>query len=185
MTLKLADIPLIPARHFTPAQRTKCDLIVIHTTENRQRLGLARDVALWFAGATAPQASAHFVVDNREVFECVHPNDVAWAAPGANAKSLHIEHCGQASMTVADWAGEYSKEMLALSAQLAAALCVRWLIPPTFVGVKGLRAGERGITTHLAVSDAFRKSTHIDPGAAFPLDDYIRQVERLACTVDR
>lgn len=180
----MTDYLYIPARNFTPAKRTKVDVVVLHTTENFERPGIARDVALWFAGISAPQASAHFVVDAREVYRCVLERDVSWAAPGANANGIHIELCGRAAQTEAEWDDEYSKAVLLLAARVAAEVCIRWQIPPVAVDVAGLLRRERGLTTHAAVSEAFKKSTHTDPGAGFPMARFVREVERMACALD-
>ena len=46
-------------------------------------------------------------------------------------------------------------------------------IPLQFVDADGLVAKKRGVTTHACVTQAFHRSTHTDPGAAFPLDTYL------------
>lgn len=180
--MKLYDIPMIPARHYTPANRTKVDLIVLHTTENKQRPGLAKDVALWFASRLSSRASCHYVVDDAEVFRCVLETDVSWCGPGSNANGIHIEHCGQASQS---WDDDYSRKMLLRSVDLAAQLCLKWSIPPVLLSADGLTQKLRGITTHAAVSEAFKKSNHTDPGPFFPVDWYVTSVEMRMCELDR
>jgi hypothetical protein len=50
---------------------------------------------------------------------------------------------------------------------------------PVAVDVAGLLRGDRGITTHDAVSKAFKQSTHWDPGPGFPLADFANAVRVL------
>lgn len=176
--MRLVEIPFIPAAHFTQANRSRVDLIVLHSMESQEKPGTARNVAQWFASMNAPQASAHYCVDAGEVIRCVPDEDVAWHAPGANANGVGIEHAGRAAQTPLEWMDGYSSEVLALSTRLCALLCCKWAIPPVVVDEAGLLRKERGITTHAAVSRAFKRSTHTDPGSGFPLAWYVQQVER-------
>lgn len=168
--------PLVQARNFTPSNRKTVDWVVLHDMEHPEAPKTARNVAAWFAGPGAPQASAHYCVDDSEVVQCVLEADIAWHAPGANANGIGIEHAGYASQSEVDWRDDYSMAMLHLSTILCAQVCHRWSIPPVVVGVTGLLSRNRGITTHNAVSRAFRKSTHTDPGPSFPLQWYVDQV---------
>lgn len=164
------------ARHYTPADRKTIDLIVIHDMEHPETPGTAHNVTSWFAGPTAPQASAHYCVDDAEVWGSVRDHDVAWHAPGANRNGIGIEHAGYANQTPAGWDDPYSRSMLNLSARLAADLVERWRIPVGYVGPAELVAGHRGITTHAAVSTAFHRSTHTDPGPNFPMGAYLNSI---------
>lgn len=180
--LNLVDT--IPARHFTRGRKGAIDLIVLHSTENPIRPGVARNVARWFGGPSAPQASAHYVVGPEEIIRGVDDSDTAWAAPGANHNGLQIEMVGQAGKT--DWlrAGSDDRAGLAVlerAAGLVAALCRRHGLPVAQVTVEGLRAGARGITSHAAVSAAFRRSNHQDPGLQgdrrWPWAEFLARVE--------
>jgi len=168
----------IQAKNYTAAARTDISLIVLHSMESQEKPGTALAVALWFAGQTAPRASAHYCIDSGEVVQCVRDEDIAWHAPGANTTGIGLEHAGRAAQTSAEWADPYSKAMMDLSAELCATLCRKWKIPAVLVGEAGLRSGARGITTHAAVSRTFKKSTHTDPGRSFPLVEYVWQVGR-------
>ena len=168
---------LIQAVHFTRATRTAVDLLVLHSMESQEKPGTARNVARWFADPKrAPEASAHYCVDADETFQCVLDRDIAWHAPGVNSRAIGIEHAGRAAQSADEWADEYSMATLARSIELAADVCRRWSIPARFVDTEGLKRGDRGITTHAAVSAAFRKSTHTDPGPGFPLAWYVARV---------
>lgn len=167
-------IPFVAARHFSAANRTKVDLIVIHTAECSEGPSSARAVADYFAGANAPQASAHYVVDADHVIQCVLEKDIAWHAPGANDRGIGIEHAGFARQTSADWRDNYSEKELVNSANLAGTLAVRYGIPLRRLTVDELRAGARGFCGHVDITIAFNGGKgHVDPGVAFPWDLYI------------
>lgn len=169
-------VPFIEAAHFTPANRTRVDWIVLHSMESSEKPGTARHVAEWFAGPDAPQASAHYCIDAGEVIQCVRDRDVAWHAPGANARGIGIEHAGRAAQTVVEWQDAFSMATLHRSVELCAALCRTWGIPARWVSAGGLLGDTRGITTHAEVSRAWRKSTHQDPGIIFPVQWYVERV---------
>lgn len=150
--------------------------IVIHSAEMKEKPTAAEALAAWAAGPNAPRASWHFGIDVDSIVQCVRETDVAWHAPGANRHGIGIEHAGYARQTAEEWADEYSRDMLLRSARLVAWLCEKHRLPVAFVDREGLKAGRRGITTHNEVTMAFRRSTHTDPGHAFPMDWYLEQV---------
>lgn len=170
------QIPFLQARNYTKANRTKIDLIVIHDMEYPERYDAAEQVARYFSGSGAPQASAHYCIDADSIVQCVRVEDVAWHAPGANNNGIGLEHAGYAAQRPADWADAFSEAELQMSARLTAELCRKYTIPVKYVDSAGLAQGQRGITTHVAVSKAFRKSDHSDPGPNFPMDHYIALV---------
>jgi hypothetical protein len=170
--------PFVPARNFTKAGRKEVDLVVVHTMEAPEKGETAENVAAWFAGSSAPEASAHYCVDGDTIVQCVHDEDVAWHAPGANHDCIGIEHAGYARQSQADWEDEYSTRMLERSAELAAEICARYRIPPVWLHPADLLAGRRGITSHANVSRAFKRSDHHDPGTSFPIQRYLRLVQQ-------
>src|SRR3954447_10294902 len=111
-------IPFVQARNFTRGRSNAIDVLVIHTMESPEKPDTAESVANWFAGSTAPQASAHYCIDENSVVQCVRDEDVAWHVPGANHNGLGFEHAGRAAQGKRDWADEYSAKMLELSAGL-------------------------------------------------------------------
>lgn len=177
--LDLDTIEQIPARNFTRAMRTTARVLVLHTTENACAPGVARNVAAWFAGPSAPQASAHYVVGPDVTLQGVPLACVAWAAPGANNDGVQIEQVGRAAFSEADWAGEPQQAMLERVAQLLAALCRRFELPAIFLDAAALKRDERGVTTHVEVNRAYRRSSHTDCGPAYPMEAVLRRVRVL------
>lgn len=165
----------IQAKHYTPANRKAMSLIVIHTMEYPEKINAAEAVAQMFHTTTRP-ASAHYCVDSDSEVQCVLEKDVAYHAPGANSNGIGIEHAGYAASSAADWSDAFSQKMLKRSARIAADICKRYWIPVEYVDVAGLKHGKRGITTHRNVSEAFKKSTHTDPGTSFPMTQYLWMV---------
>ena len=100
----------------------------------------------------------------------------AGTLPGANHDGIGIEHAGRAKQTGRDWSDAYSTAMLDRSAGLVADLCRKYAIPVTWLYAADLQAGKRGITTHKAVSDAFKRGSHWDPGPGFPVERYLALV---------
>jgi len=167
----------VQAKNYGKGRTSNINTIVIHTMEAAEKPDTAERVAQWFAGPSAPMASAHYCVDSDSVVQCVLELDTAFHAPGANQNGIGIAHAGYAKQTAEDWGDAYSQTMLRRSAELVAGICKRYGIPVRFIGVDELKAGTPGITTHHAVSLAFKKSTHTDPGASFPMDEYLAMVE--------
>lgn len=165
------EVAFVRARNFRVAARPASSILwlVIHSMEAAEKPNTAENVATWFAGAGAPMASAHYCIDSDSVVQCVALKDVAFAAPGSNAEGIHIELAGYARQTEAEWLDEYSAPMLGRVAGLLAHLSELYGIPLEYVGVDGLQARQKGVTTHFDVSKAFKKSDHQDPGKGFPM----------------
>jgi len=172
-------IPFVQARNYTPVVSRQIDLVVLHSMESPEKPDTAEAVAAWFAGPNAPMASAHFCVDSDSIVQCVQEHDVAWGAPGANRQGAHVELAGRASQGPADWADAYSTAMLERAASLVADICRRHSIPVVFVDTAGLLRGERGITAHAEVTQAWHRTTHTDPGASFPMAAFVARVAAL------
>jgi N-acetyl-anhydromuramyl-L-alanine amidase AmpD len=150
----------------------RIDLVVLHTMEIAEDDRAAENCATWFANPMA-RASAHYCVDADSIVQCVRDQDVAWHAPGANHDGIGIELAGRARQSRSDWNDRYSTATLARAATLTAQLCRRHAIPVAWLHAADLRAGKRGLTTHAAVSEAFKRSNHTDPGTAFPFERFL------------
>ena len=167
--------PFVESPHINRTAGRQIDLIVIHTMEMDEKGETAENCAQWFRNPGA-KVSAHYCVDADTIVQCVRDQDVAWAAPGANSDGIQVEHAGRAKQTGREWSDEYSTAMLERSAQLVAELCAKYKIPVTWLYAADLRAGKRGITSHDAVSKAFKRGSHWDPGTGFPVERYLALV---------
>lgn len=180
----LDNIAFVQAENFTKAKRGLEDVswVVVHSMEGAEAATKAETVARWFAGKNprfpAPRSSAHYAVDCDSIVQMVHESDVAWAAPGANKRGLHLEHAGKARQTTAQWRDAFSEPMLLQSSWLAARACIRYGLPVRFVDRDGLDRGDKGITTHNEVtrSNLSDRGSHTDPGPNFPMDWYLECV---------
>jgi N-acetyl-anhydromuramyl-L-alanine amidase AmpD len=166
------NIKFKQARNYTPSDRTDIRWIVIHSMEAGEASTTAENVAGWFAGSSAPKASAHY-----SIVQSVKEHDIAWHAGGGNRYGIGLEHAGYARQTRNQWLDAFSMRMLKRSAKLTADICKRWDIPVKYVDRAGLKRGEYGITYHREITYAFRKSTHVDPGKNFPMDLYLQWVQ--------
>lgn len=176
--MDINTIPYVAARYqWARPAGAVADLIVIHDMEAAETSQTAENCARYFASIDR-SASAHYCVDNDSVVCCVRPNRMAAQAPGANHNGIGLEHAGYAHQTREDWLDPYSLAMLDISADLTAALCQRYDIPPVFLDRNALRSTPRprGITSHVEVTFAYRQSDHTDPGPNFPWDIYIPAV---------
>lgn len=178
------EIPLIHARNAGPSRRgQRIDWLVVHTMETPKKPKTARGVAAWFAGPNAPEASAHYCIDAAEIIQSVPEDVVAWAAPGANRRGIHLEHAGFASQTPAQWDDDYSRAVLLRSAELAADICRRYEIPIIKLDPEDLRAGLRGLCGHVDITNAFNNGKgHTDPGGSFPWSQYLRLISPVDTT---
>jgi N-acetyl-anhydromuramyl-L-alanine amidase AmpD len=144
--------------------------IVLHSTEG----DTAEGAASWFTNPKS-SGSANLVVDDKECFRTVADLRVPWAAPPLNEAGFHIEFAGYAKWTHTDWM--IHKDMLHRAAYKAALRAKLYKIPVRQVGPIGLRLGRKGFTSHNAVSLAWRKSDHKDPGPGFPWDYFLNLVD--------
>lgn len=180
--INLDTMRMVQAKHWSKdigPQRKQ--LIVLHSMEAGEAASTAENCAAWFAGqrGEAPRVSAHYCVDSDSVIQCVPEDRIAWHAPGANRFGIGIELAGYARQTLDEWRDDYSRAMLANAARLCVKLCAQFNIPAEFSAAPDLKSGEPGITTHREVSKAFGKSTHTDPGRAFPMSDFLSTIRQL------
>jgi hypothetical protein len=147
--------------------------IVLHSTEG----GTAESVARYFTSDTAG-GSAHLVVDDDSCFRCLRNIDIPWGAPGANTNGFHIEQCGFARWTMAEW--KKHDLMLRRAAYKTALHAKHFGIPLRWVDATGLRRNQPGITPHSDCSKAFGGSDHWDPGAGYPKALFLRYAKEYA-----
>lgn len=151
--------------------------IVIHSTVSPCEPGGALKISAYFRSSRAG-GSAHYVVDPREAVQSAWDSVVCWHAP-PNPHTIGIEMCdipgpvpdgglwgsrARALRRSWRWLRPNQRAMLRRTARLTAELCAHYDVPPRFLSVRKVRADEDGITTHANTSQAFRQSTHWDPG---------------------
>lgn len=167
------------AAHISGRRRIK-DIrwLVIHSTETAP--GSARSVARYFQSPSSG-GSAHLTVDDKSCYRSLANEDIPWAAPPANTEGFHVEFVGYAKWSKATWllhintlrrgAYKFAQHLKLFERQGN-------VIPAVFVDAAGLRAGKKGITTHAQISKAWKRSTHTDPGADFPMGVFLWLVRR-------
>lgn len=168
--------PFIAAANFTPGGNTPVTRIVIHDEEYPEKPTSAEEIAQFFHNQprNSSGSSAHLVVDDNSIVQCVHFTDRAWHAP-PNTGSIGLEHSGYSHESRDEWLDPYGIAMLRLSAAAVAQLCHQFDIPIRKLSAAELAANPqaRGICGHADVSAAFHQSTHTDPGPNFPWDVYL------------
>lgn len=172
----------LPAKYQGVVRSGLLRQVVIHTMEAPEKSTTAESVARYFQTITRP-ASTHVNVDNDSIVQSVPAGRVAFAAPGANHDGFQIEIAGYARQSRAEWLDPYSDKVLGWTA-LATAEVIAFSrlfkvdIPVRHLTVAQEKDGESlGIAGHWDVTQAFRKSTHTDPGKEFPWDVFLGKVE--------
>lgn len=175
------NIPLITAAHFSPGRGgNHIQRIYIHTMETPESEGRALQVTQWFAGHSSPQASAHYCVDDKAIYQAVKEEDTAWAVDdfSENQKSISIELAGTALQSPTQWMDPYSSEELQLAATLVAELCDVYGVEIAKITPAQINQGVSGIAGHLDVTLAKGiRGGHTDPGGNFPWARFIQLVK--------
>ena len=141
-------------------------IIVLHDMEDTNYKAAAEDTGRWFENA-ASGGSSNFGIDNNSIQRYLPLDVIPWGAPGANTQGVHIEQMGAASWTEAEWnarAGGTKDRAAWLIAHLHHELG----IPIQTLTDQQLRAGHKGVTTHMQCTRVFG-GTHTDPGHGYPL----------------
>lgn len=166
----------IPSPNFYHGRKAPLLWIVWHSTESPEVSGGARNVAAgWFAKSSS-KVSAHVVVDNANVIECVKPGDTAWHAASANASGYGIEIVGKAAQSAVDWSDPYSLAAIRNACTWITSTPELLKIPHRWLSDNQLRNRESGFITHAQVSRVMGGTTHTDPGTGFPFAYVMEQM---------
>lgn len=172
--------PFVPAKYFQSwpkGPKRPVRVIVIHDMEAAEKPDTAEAIARYFHEMPDNrQASAHVCIDADSIVQCVHDNDIAYAAPGCNRDGIQIELAGYGSQSRGQWLDAYSNALLALGANVAAQYCLKYGVPPIHLTDAELREGSRGIVGHDQVSRVYKQSDHTDPGQFFAWDVFMNRV---------
>jgi N-acetyl-anhydromuramyl-L-alanine amidase AmpD len=178
--------------------------IVLHTAECAETKNAAEALQNYCATLPADlpsnqQKSWHYSVDTDSSAQSVLEKDTSWHAPPLNPYSIGIEQAGRASQLASGWNDPYSVAMVNTQLiPLVTGICRRRRIIPRTLpdellleGLTQIQKSDNstqalemcrklysGIVTHSQISRVFKKSTHTDPGAAFPMDSIVLQVEQ-------
>lgn len=176
MTATALQGPRIQAKGYTKGrtfiEAKEVDWLVLHSAEGaKDEIDLGR----FFAGTTAGSSHAGAGQDGGYA-SYVNYSDTAWCAPPLNQEAEHLEICGFAKWTRAQWLAQ--TKMLETVAQWIAWRCTVRRIPIRFVKLPSL--GTSGVTGHKQVNNVYRKSDHWDPGPNFPWDVVIARAQVIA-----
>lgn len=152
--------------------------IVIHCTDGHEGKNKDEAVAAMFAQRDLfPRRSCHYAVDADSATKCVDDDSVAWqCGRTGNLYGLGVEICGFARQTRAEWLDDVSRATLGIAARLTYELCRQYRLPLVMLDAAALKTGAPGITTHAAISAAWKETSHTDPGKFFPTDMFMRAV---------
>lgn len=173
-------VPFVQARYYSRGRPGPIKWIVMHTMEAHELSTTAESTAAYFANpGDGRTVSSHLCVDNNSVVQCVLEKDTAYTAGGnpGNGQGFNVEQAGFARQTRAEWLDDYSLAMFRQEAPVLRDVAVRNGIPFKYVDWRGLRAGEKGFTTHNDCRLAWGGTTHTDPGVNFPWDVFLPIVE--------
>lgn len=148
--------------------------VVMHGTVSPCVRGGAKNNARYFQSPAAGGA-AHYIVDPDDVAQCIREAVSAHHAP-PNQGSLGVELCDPQAGPDERWADGAHTDMLVLAARLVADICARHSLPVQWLSASQLLAGDTGITSHANVAQAWHKTDHTDPGAAFPVEYFLALV---------
>lgn len=155
--------------------------IVIHATVGAEPDNpTAAENTVNYSKRTTRASSYHYIADSRKSLQYVYDGTVAFHAP-PNQHSIGYELC--CSLTNegrGHWEDAAHQSMLNIVAQDVAKLCLAYDIPIQKIGFLALRQGKKGLCGHNDVRDAWRQTSHWDPGPYFPWKAFVTLVQRHA-----
>jgi N-acetyl-anhydromuramyl-L-alanine amidase AmpD len=178
------DVPIakwvgLPKSYTSGRKSGQPSVIVIHTTEGSEGDDSAENGAAYDRRRTDGTSTHYFVDSNSIVQEVEHKDESHAARSKGNDIGIHVEICGRAGQTDAQWNDEDSAATLENVARLIVAIRKIGSFPLTRLSPADLRAGKRGICGHVDITNAFKESTHTDPGVKFPWSWLFKRVTEL------
>ncbi len=180
MTLSSLVSGLIQTQNYHPTRLSEIKWIVNHTAQCPTQVGRGKFI-MEFLQPASRRASAHIGLDQAEIWAGAQEEHTCWAAPGANASGLHIEHAGYAeygsSAVWPDWTDpDIHRMVFVQSVSIHVDWCRRYDIPAVVCEPIDLLAGRKGITDHIRCTRAFGGS-HWDCGPQFPIYEVVEEVK--------
>lgn len=167
--------PMIPARNKGKSGKNKPRAVVIHGTVSSDNPGTARNIANWWASSRSPMTSCHYIVDPREVIQCVGDHTVAYHC-GSNQDTIGVELCDEQQGPASRWQDADSQAIIRRAARLVAELCLAYGIEPKRPTIAELKSkGKHGVYGHNDSRLAFGGTSHTDP-RDFPWEQFLRLV---------
>jgi N-acetyl-anhydromuramyl-L-alanine amidase AmpD len=159
--------------------------LVIHTSEGNELPSGAENLAAFISrpATSGNVASYHYIADNDKVIPIVPDDRQAYAASGGNNAGLHICHPGKAAQTRDQWFDEQSGSQLEQVARWLADKAAQYGVPLGLINPDQVRAGVPGICGHHEITQAFKISTHTDPGKSYPWDWVISRALQVSAYV--
>jgi len=185
-TRKLASSDNLPAPeckfiqasiHGGKRDMSRVKWIVIHVTDGGSS---AENIGNYFAAEprevlqpdgtyrTEPGGSTNLVVGEDGCVQSVPDDVIPAGAPPLNETGLHIEFVGQSKWSRAQWLERL--QTLEHGRRKIRDWSRKYGIPRALRGSGELLAGLPGATTHASITQAWHKTSHLDPGPGFPLD---------------
>lgn len=167
---KRAKLTFRSVKAFASRPFIKPRIIVLHSTESGVSDHGYNDSSYLSHGST--QADVHVVIGNDGTkYRLVPDGRKAWHVYLLNSIALGIEHDGRAAQF------NWPAAQLRASACQAAYWCRRYNIPAKLqIDSTGRWNGRNGIVTHASLGA--RGGGHHDPGAHFPLREYVSRVQK-------
>lgn len=151
---------------------------VFHTTENSDTTD-AEAVARWQQNRSNESSYNVLFGTGGKSVRSNDDNIVPWSAMwSGNHAGLHGSAIGRASRSREDWL-KFPKQMEVM-AEWAADVHKRHGIPLIWRDAAEVAAGKWGFCGHKEISDAFKESTHTDPGPGFPHDVVLARAQEIA-----
>lgn len=160
-------------RNFSERSGVSVDDVAVHTTEGHPRPGVSDLQGLRnFFNTAGVEASSHYGVQDRDIWQFVLLSKKAWTIGVANSFTINIEMIGFAAFSLKQWMTGTNYRTLRSTAKLIAYISRSEGIPIQKGRVSSLNGTcvsvRKGTIRHSDVTKA-GFGTHTDPGKSFPL----------------